>query len=111
MERALTMFVISDILAKDGNYIKCTHQDDAEQICQKAAKATAQDSFLPTVFCPRPKDDPRLLCQTAKWRYHLYYSHEVHMSALHTIETFQPDRFKMSRVDMLTEAYNNYVRY
>ena len=95
----------SSALASGYNYLKCSHRDDAVQKCANQGVEYQQ------LFCPEPKTDPTLVCQTAKWYFSDTEPHEIDMVAINTIEKFGASHgFAFNKEDMLAEIWDNYKR-
>lgn len=118
MERNFVKGVISKLLAKSYNYLRCTHDPKARSMCDAAEKYSKSsnewDESISIIsksrFCPRPDSDPDLICQVEKWYFSVNEQHTRAMNGLDAFETFQADRFKFRRKELLQEAYDHYAQ-
>lgn len=106
--RAFILNIASQVSAKDGSYMKCSHKVWAAEKCDKMAHAKPTDEAALAYFCPRPDTDPGLICQVGKWAFSAEYSHETPWPALLKIESFAQNQFELTRLDILNSVYDHY---
>ncbi|SZF01486.1 unnamed protein product [Blumeria hordei] len=106
--RAFVLNIASQVSAKDGSYMKCSHKSWAAEKCYKMAHAKATDEASLSYFCPRPDTDPGLICQVGRWAFSADNSHETPWPALLKLENFLHDRFQLTRLDVLNDVYDHY---
>ncbi|KAI0998439.1 hypothetical protein K3495_g9755 [Podosphaera aphanis] len=106
--REFTLNIASQVSAKDGSYMKCTHKSWATEKCDRMAHAKATDKAALAYFCPRPETEPGLICQVGRWAFSADFSHETPWPALLKLEKFAENQFKLTRLDVLNAAYDYY---
>lgn len=118
MERNFLKGIISTLMAKGYNYVRCLHEPMAPAMCEAARKySTPSDQWdkdMVTIslsrFCPRPDTDPTLICQAEHWYFANQDQHVVPMNSLQSFGSFQRDRFKFTIDEMFREAYDEYEK-
>jgi hypothetical protein len=110
LERNMVKDIISTLLAKGYNYIRCTHDPRAMSMCEAAQKFSSAQKISQSRFCPRPDTEPTLICQAEHWYMAKTDAHAKLMSGLDSFENFQRDRFKFTLPEFFQEAYNEWTR-
>ncbi|CZR68483.1 uncharacterized protein PAC_18382 [Phialocephala subalpina] len=105
-------------MSDDGIYLYCMHLPDAEKQCAidpdekgKHHRGWWKD-YRKAQICPRPKEDPTLICSAARW-YHssVMASHVTRMPGISLLESFDNEKWNLTVKGLLQEAYENYVLY
>ncbi|KAE8445376.1 hypothetical protein EG329_013498 [Mollisiaceae sp. DMI_Dod_QoI] len=107
--------LLSRTMSDDNTYLYCMHIPDAQAQCNIVPKENDPDwwkDYRATQICPRPVEDPTLLCSAARW-YHAttWGSHVGLMPGIRQIEKWNSDRFHLTVKGLLQESYETYVLY
>jgi hypothetical protein len=120
----MALKAISTMASLNHQYQKCTYDTDAQAKCLKASQQT-KPCTNPTggrtvgcqrgIICPRPTNEPNIICKSAAWYYAIEHGHEIELPHLEAWENMfhnrDDDVFKWNRMKMLESTYDFYELY
>ena len=98
--------IASELLARNYNYMKCTHHPQATKICRDAQGNKSKIGL--SRFCPEPMNDPNLVCQLGKWYFSVHQQHEIEMTGLKSFKSLLNDQYNFTLEEFEQEAWDSY---
>lgn len=104
MKQNLHKELVGGILANGQNFIQCTHFDQAPGACAHAA--SSHENFERSLFCPKPVEDPALICMAARYYTANHGGHLVPFNGLDSLE--RDSEFPIHPKQFFQEVYKFY---
>jgi hypothetical protein len=111
----------SRLLSESYNYMKCAHRDDGYKMCAKAEHAKKYGElklsyegkyhYQKSFWCPKPEEDPNLVCQVLKWYFAINRQHEMEFIAWDKLQNFAGGRYNLTWPVLFQESWENYERF
>lgn len=128
IQRTISKNVISDVLSSDGNYLACGAEPNAQQMCEDARYGRAQllegkkeskirsksgkklNSATMGYVCPSVPNEPFLICQAARIRYHKINTQVVEYAGLKSFEHYHFAGLNMTFESEMLNAFNYHLQ-
>ena len=119
VERSMVIDIMSRLLSESYNYMKCAHNHDAVQKCEAAKHAKKHRNALfkgqwhtdKQYWCPKPEEDPTLVCSVIKYYFAKERQHEKDFIGWDQLESFAGGRYNLSWPELFQTSWENYEKY